>query len=1137
MKKTEKYLTAILACVMVLTVLFVLPIVANAEETAATTVASDTFGTEGDNLTWVLTADGELIISGTGAMADYTLDALAPWSADAASIKKITIGDGITSIGDYAFMNCALSTEISIPEGVISIGDGAFSYCYNLKNVAMPEGVASIGDYAFYYCVRLPEITIPASVTSIGRGAVANCKNLATIKVADNNDVYCSEGNCLIERDSKTLVAGCYSSVIPATVIAIGDSAFSGCSRLAELVIPEGVTSIDSLAFQDCTHLTSVAIPVSVTKIGEGILAGCDRLEAVTVAAGNSVYRAEGNCVIETATNTLVAGFRDSVISENVIAIGDGAFLGCRNLAEINVPANVTAIGDSAFFVCSSLDAIFILNDVTVIDGGERTLHGDTTIYGYQASTSDKYATRYSRVFVTIPHEENGVKPVYTAAEFKAAAESTTVKKIVVMRDIYLGEATLGENGAWVPTTVTITTAKTITSADNTENKAFTVYRGIPSFSKDESYDLTDTQAPMFKVEFGQKVILEIANVIFDGQKAVTDGEDVTGIVDQTSSKPEGSCSGCFYVYQGTLVIEDGAVIQNFMANAGAAIYIASNGNVIMNGGLIQYNDGTYRNKADQYAGSVVYNSYGDFVMRGGKISNNTAKKGAAAVYTTSGHFWMYGGEISDNVGVSYGGAIRLRNGHFYMYGGTIRNNEASGADSGHAVYVNHINAKYPRIVLAGGTIENNGGTNGSTPIHLESHQSYLYIGEPTYVYGANGPQTTQFSSLTPALQSVPVDEIGSWEQQPLVLDAGVGNPISYGNPTDAGNSDATATGNTYLGGDLMPGSRLVFEDTGEAFMTLADEYTTPNGATLEAIRLRGADSLYNPIVSDGTLKWPTEAYRIVESSSLRDMIDFHVFVAFRNSEERQTVEATFETFDILKQKALTVEDEPGRATHVVVSMAPKQMTDAVKLKVNGEDVDDDYTLANYLVKLSTYAANRKETELANLAEALLNYGSAAQLNFNYNTGKLANSAYQSQNLKTVDIEKDMSLDDEAGIFHSAVVNVSSKVSVAVVVNYLSDLDMSKVEVTLGGKPRAFTVQYDDSDQYAAICILNISAAELMEDIKIKAGSSTLTYSVPVYAERMQNDSDTANALKDVVKALYAYADAAQKYVASVNAE
>ena len=196
-------------------------------------------------------------------------------------------------------------------------------------------------------------VTIPAtvsnlgvtySVTAISNQVFYNCPSLESISVAEGNTVYHSEGNCIIETASHTLIQGCKNSVIP-----------------------DGVTTIGDYAFKACTGLTSITIPASVTSIGYAAFTSCSGLESISVASGNTKYHSEGNCLIETASHTVIQGCKNSVIPDDVTTIGGGAFANCTSVTSIEIPASVTHIGDFAFSGCTSLTSIEIPASVTSI--------------------------------------------------------------------------------------------------------------------------------------------------------------------------------------------------------------------------------------------------------------------------------------------------------------------------------------------------------------------------------------------------------------------------------------------------------------------------------------------------------------------------------------------------------------------------------------------------------------------------------------------------------------------------------------------------------------------------------------------------------------------------------------------------
>ena len=191
------------------------------------TIVEDAKDMNSNKITWKLSEDGTLTISGTD-MPDYyrPKGTDAPWFSQRSNIKKVVINNGVTNIGSGAFYKCYNLTSISIPNSVKSIGVFAFGACTDLTSVTIPNSVTSIGKKAFYSS-GLTSVAIPNSVTNIDKAAFANCLELTSV-------------------------------TIPNSVTAVKDSTFYNCTKLTSVTIPNSVTSIGNSVFEECKALTSV---------------------------------------------------------------------------------------------------------------------------------------------------------------------------------------------------------------------------------------------------------------------------------------------------------------------------------------------------------------------------------------------------------------------------------------------------------------------------------------------------------------------------------------------------------------------------------------------------------------------------------------------------------------------------------------------------------------------------------------------------------------------------------------------------------------------------------------------------------------------------------------------------------------
>jgi len=167
------------------------------------------------------------------------------------NLEYVKLDNNVTYIGDSAFLFCKGLKKIQLSDKLVSIGSGSFSGCTNLKEIALPQKLQSIGDGAFSVCNKLESVNIPTQVSEIGNGIFYACDSLTTITVDKMNPVFYSSGNCVINKETKSVIAGCNSSVIPQTddVIAISSKAI--VINSSTFTIPSNIKKIDPFGVYD----------------------------------------------------------------------------------------------------------------------------------------------------------------------------------------------------------------------------------------------------------------------------------------------------------------------------------------------------------------------------------------------------------------------------------------------------------------------------------------------------------------------------------------------------------------------------------------------------------------------------------------------------------------------------------------------------------------------------------------------------------------------------------------------------------------------------------------------------------------------------------------------------------------------
>ena len=194
------------------------------------------------------------------------------------SLTEIIIPESVDYIGNSCFYMCSSLSSIKLPNSITAIQNYAFSGCSSLSCLHLPDNVLSIGREAFSDCERLESIIIPQSVNEIEDYAFSRCPSLIELKVVEENPKYYSVDNCIIDKETATLIQGCKNSLIPNRVKTIRDGAFEGCTDLKSIVIPNSVSEIGYRAFANCSSLSEITIPKSIYTLKSSAFSNCSSL-------------------------------------------------------------------------------------------------------------------------------------------------------------------------------------------------------------------------------------------------------------------------------------------------------------------------------------------------------------------------------------------------------------------------------------------------------------------------------------------------------------------------------------------------------------------------------------------------------------------------------------------------------------------------------------------------------------------------------------------------------------------------------------------------------------------------------------------------------------------------------------------
>ena len=295
-------------------------------------------------------------------------------------ITEAQVKDNIIGIADGVFLNCKDLKHITLPDTITRIPRSFAENCASLEEIKLPDSLTYIGNSAFYNCSSLKQITIPSHVTDIDSSCLASCDNLASIDVNIDNDNYCSIDGVLYTKDRSKLVCCPGGKKGTCRVFANTTSVSIDGDNLNAISVDENNTvfkSIDGVLYdKEVTTMkvvpgmkAKVVVPDSVTKL-ESAFTGCSKLEEVVVGENNATFSAEDNIIYNKDKTVIVVYLKNDEtvrIGNSVETIGRLAFSGNKTMKTVIIPGNVKTIEWYAFSNASDLETVVMCEGVDTI--------------------------------------------------------------------------------------------------------------------------------------------------------------------------------------------------------------------------------------------------------------------------------------------------------------------------------------------------------------------------------------------------------------------------------------------------------------------------------------------------------------------------------------------------------------------------------------------------------------------------------------------------------------------------------------------------------------------------------------------------------------------------------------------------
>ena len=285
-----------------------------------------------------------------------------------ASLRTLSLGEGLQSIPEYAFFDCNDLEAILLPQSVTAVGKFAFFHCRSLRYIPLAS-LESIAEYAFHSCDSLTVLSLGEKLTSIGLGAFEGCDALRRMTLpfvggsAEENTYLAYIFGASVPEFSKGYYPGMLSEIVLLPGCrAIGTDAFYECKSLASIVLPKGVRSIGGRAFYGCSNLRSITIPATVTSIGENAFFYCSYLADLLFEEEGSLTSVGINAFYDCRSLTQV------ILPEALRSLPSSCFAGCDSLERIHL-GGVLSVEKNAFRGCASLKEVVAKEGISFAEG------------------------------------------------------------------------------------------------------------------------------------------------------------------------------------------------------------------------------------------------------------------------------------------------------------------------------------------------------------------------------------------------------------------------------------------------------------------------------------------------------------------------------------------------------------------------------------------------------------------------------------------------------------------------------------------------------------------------------------------------------------------------------------------------